>query len=60
MTESSARFASYFQRVGKSDVDVEVRRLMLSYLNGIQVNPVLATLGNLARRYTCWTPWGSR
>ena len=24
-------------RIGKNDVDVEVRRLMLSYLNGIQV-----------------------
>ena len=32
------RFATYFSRIGKADVDVEVRRLMLSYLNGIQVN----------------------
>ena len=32
------RFATYFSRIGKTDVDVEVRRLMLSYLNGIQVN----------------------
>ena len=32
-----SRFASYFLRIGKKNVDVEVRRLMLSYLNGIQV-----------------------
>ena len=37
MKKIISRFASYFLRIGKKDVDVEVRRLMLSYLNGIQV-----------------------
>ena len=35
-------------RIGKKDVDVEVRRLMLSYLNGIQVQISVEVLrGNL-------------
>ena len=38
-------------RIGKKDVDVEVRRLMLSYLNGIQVFivTILFTFNNLKK-----------
>ena len=38
------RFAGYFSVIGKSNVDTEVRRLLLSYMNGIQAVYILPSL----------------
>ena len=38
------RFAGYFSVIGKPDVDTEVRRLLLSYMNGIQAVYLLPSL----------------
>jgi hypothetical protein len=41
---SMLRFAGYFSVIGKSDVRTEVRRLLLSYMNGIQAVYILPSL----------------
>merc|ERR1740128_568415 len=38
------RFAGYFSVIGKPNVDTEVRRLLLSYMNGIQAVYILPSL----------------
>jgi len=38
------RFAGYFSVIGKPDVDTEVKRLLLSYMNGIQAVYILPSL----------------
>jgi hypothetical protein len=38
------RFAGYFSVIGKSDVDTEVRRLLLTYMNEIQDTHILPSL----------------
>merc|ERR1711892_1600874 len=38
------RFAGYFSVIGKPHVDTEVRRLLLSYMNGIQAVYILPSL----------------
>ena len=39
------RFSDYFQKVGAANVDLEVKHLVLSYINGVQALYLLPSLG---------------
>ena len=39
------RFSEYFRKVGAENVDLEVKHLLLSYINGIQALYLLPSLG---------------
>ena len=44
-TTAYKRFSDYFHKVGAANVDLEVKHLLLSYINGIQALYLLPSLG---------------